>query len=135
MATCYRHPNRETNVSCSNCGRSICPDCMTPTPVGMRCPECSSQRTPVRTMAQVRSGGDPVVTYGLIALNVIVFIAEFASGSGAVSRGGGKIIADGALYGPAIANQHEYYRLITSGFLHAGLIHILFNMYFLYVLG
>ncbi len=45
--TCYRHPNRETGVSCSNCGRPICPDCMTPTPVGMRCPECASQRTQV----------------------------------------------------------------------------------------
>ena len=41
MATCYRHPNRETGVSCSNCGNPICPDCMTPTPVGMRCPDCS----------------------------------------------------------------------------------------------
>ena len=49
MATCYRHPDRETGVSCSNCGRSICPDCMTPTPVGMRCPECSKQRTKVKT--------------------------------------------------------------------------------------
>ena len=44
MATCYRHPDRETGVSCSNCGRPICPDCMTPTPVGMRCPECSRRR-------------------------------------------------------------------------------------------
>ena len=48
MATCYRHPNRETGVSCSSCGRPICPDCMTPTPVGMRCPECAQQKTPVR---------------------------------------------------------------------------------------
>ena len=46
MAVCYRHPDRETGVSCSNCGRPICPDCMTPTPVGMRCPECARQKTP-----------------------------------------------------------------------------------------
>ena len=45
MAVCYRHPSRETGVSCSSCGRPICPDCMTPTPVGMRCPECSRERT------------------------------------------------------------------------------------------
>ena len=50
MATCYRHPNRETGVSCSNCGRPICPDCMTPTSVGMRCPECAAA-TQVRTAA------------------------------------------------------------------------------------
>ena len=48
MAVCYRHPSRETGVSCSSCGRPICPDCMTPTPVGMRCPECSRERTKVQ---------------------------------------------------------------------------------------
>ncbi len=53
MATCYRHPSRETGVSCSNCGNPICPDCMTATPVGMRCPECSKQKTKVRTAASV----------------------------------------------------------------------------------
>ena len=51
MATCYRHPNRETGVSCSNCGNPICPDCMTATPVGMRCPECAGQQTRVHTAA------------------------------------------------------------------------------------
>ena len=50
MATCYRHPNRETAVSCSNCGRPICPDCMTTSPVGMRCPECARQTTKARTV-------------------------------------------------------------------------------------
>ena len=50
MPVCYRHPTRETGVSCSNCGRPICPDCMTPTSVGMRCPECAGERTKVRRM-------------------------------------------------------------------------------------
>src|SRR2546430_17336367 len=74
MATCYRHPDRETNVSCSNCGRPICPDCMTTTPVGMRCPECSRQRTPVKTLRT--TARQPEVTLALIAINVAVFIAE-----------------------------------------------------------
>src|SRR6186997_532400 len=115
MATCYRHSSRETGVSCSSCGRPICPDCMTPTPVGMRCPECARQRTPVRNMATVRTGSEPVVTYVLIAINVIAFVAELASGSALAQRGGGSVITRGALYGPAIADGHEYYRLITSG--------------------
>jgi membrane associated rhomboid family serine protease len=107
---------------------------MTPTPVGMRCPECARERTRVRTMRNVRS--DPVVTYVLIAINVLAFIGEFASGGGGLAtRGGGTAISDGALFGPAIANQDEYYRLITSAFLHAGLIHIGFNMFLLYLLG
>lgn len=107
---------------------------MTPTPVGMRCPECASQKTHVRSMANVKRGDDPVVTYALLAINVLAFVAELASGSAVASRGGGTIISDGALNGPAIQNG-EYWRLITSGFLHAGLIHIAFNMYFLYALG
>jgi hypothetical protein len=41
QATCYRHPSRETNVSCSNCGRPICTDCMVYSPVGIKCPECA----------------------------------------------------------------------------------------------
>ena len=56
MAVCYRHPGRETNVACSNCGRPICPDCMTPTSVGMRCPECSREKT--RVVRRAYAGGD-----------------------------------------------------------------------------
>ena len=133
MATCYRHPDRETGVSCSSCGRPICPDCMTPTPVGMRCPECSRERTKVRT-AQAISGGDPTATYVLIALNVLAFVGSLAGGGAVAERGGGSVIDNGALFGPAVADG-EYWRLITSGFLHAGLIHIGFNMYLLYILG
>ena len=132
MATCYRHPGRETGVSCSSCGRPICPDCMTPTPVGMRCPECSRERTQVRTIQSVSD--DPVATYVLIAMNVLAFVGSLAGGGGVAERGGGSVIENGALFGPAIADG-EYWRLVSSGFLHAGLIHIGFNMYLLYVLG
>src|SRR5919206_138039 len=66
MEVCYRHPDRETGVACSNCGRPICPDCMTPTPVGMRCPECARQRTRVRT-ARTLTSSVPRVTGALIA--------------------------------------------------------------------
>src|ERR671932_494384 len=72
MATCYRHPSRETGVSCSSCGRPICPDCMTPTPVGMRCPECAKQRTKVHTARSMRS--DPRVTVGIIIVCVAALL-------------------------------------------------------------
>jgi membrane associated rhomboid family serine protease len=134
MATCYRHSNRETAVSCSHCGNPICPDCMTPTPVGMRCPECARQKTKVRTMQNVRTGGVEV-TRVLIGINILAFVAELTSGGTGVADVGGSVFARGALNGPAIAIGHEYYRLLTSGFLHAGFIHILFNMYLLWVLG
>ncbi len=133
MAVCYRHPSRETGVSCSSCGRPICPDCMTPTPVGMRCPECSRDRTKVKTIRTRPSA--PVVTYALIALNVAVFVAETGAGAPLGGGGGGVIFTKGYLLGPAIAGQHQYWRIATSGFLHDGLLHIAFNMLFLYIMG
>jgi membrane associated rhomboid family serine protease len=134
MAVCYRHPNRETGVSCSNCGNPICPDCMTATPVGMRCPDCSQQRTPVRTMRSMHV--DPTVTYVLIAINVLLFIGTTAGGSSfGGGSGGSRVFGDLALWGPAIDIGHDYWRLVTSGFMHSGILHILFNMYVLYWLG
>jgi membrane associated rhomboid family serine protease len=105
---------------------------MTPTPVGMRCPECSKDRTKVRT---IRTPSDePIVTYVLIAINVLAFLGSLAGGGAVATRGGGSVIDNGALFGPDVADG-EYWRLVTSGFLHAGLIHIAFNMYLLYILG
>jgi membrane associated rhomboid family serine protease len=135
--TCYRHPDRETRVSCSSCGRPICPDCMTPTPVGMRCPECASQRTRVvRNPTGTPSGlGAFPATYVLIAVNVIVFLVEIANGAGGLmSEQISQFVADFALYGPSVADG-EWYRLLTSGFLHVNLIHIGFNMLILFFLG
>ncbi len=130
MATCYRHPDRETGVSCSNCDRPICPDCMTPTSVGMRCPECASQKTKVHTIRSMQS--DPRVTYALIAANVIAFLASGQFGANAEMT---HVFRRLALDGPDIDVGHEYWRLITGGFLHAGFLHIAFNMYLLYILG
>jgi membrane associated rhomboid family serine protease len=142
MATCYRHPSRETGVSCSNCGRPICPDCMTTTTVGMRCPECAKQRTQVRRMRDMSTG--PQVTIALIAINVVVFLTE---GSHAFTISGaaetGSVVREGALLGsselPALAGQGvahgQLWRLVTGGFLHASILHIAFNMWVLYYLG
>jgi membrane associated rhomboid family serine protease len=134
MATCYRHPGRETNVSCSNCGRPICPDCMTSTPVGMRCPDCARQRTKVhRAPSGIATGAAPV-TLTLIGINVIAYLAELMGGGSSAFEGGGSVIRDFALFGPAVENG-EVYRIVTGGFLHAGLIHLGFNMFALYFLG
>jgi membrane associated rhomboid family serine protease len=130
MEVCYRHPNRETGVRCSNCERPICPDCMTSTPVGMRCPECARQsRTKVRTM---RSVEEPVLTYILIGINVAAGIGSLlGGGAGADSS---SLTDDGGVSQSLVADG-EYYRLITAGFLHAGPFHLLTNMLALWILG
>lgn len=131
--TCYRHSGRPTRVSCSSCGRPICPDCMTSSPVGMRCPECARQTTKVRRMPSGSGGAHdlPRVTTSLIVLCVAAYLAE---GSFATTGAQGALVADGALFGPAV-DAGDYYRLVTSGFLHAGFIHIGFNMLLLWLLG
>ncbi len=114
---------------------------MTTTPVGMRCPECSKDRTKVVRMRSVSTV--PRVTYALIAINVAVFLAE---GSGSLSASGsasGTLIREGALLGssplPQLAGEGvahgQWWRLISSGFLHENLLHIGFNMWVLYYLG
>jgi membrane associated rhomboid family serine protease len=115
---------------------------MTPTPVGMRCPECSRDRTKVRRMPTVPSA--PVVTQALIAINVIVFLIETAGGAPLGGGGGGSVWFHGSLFGPAITGSnpfplytgtHEYWRLLTAGFLHDGLLHIFINMISLWFVG
>jgi membrane associated rhomboid family serine protease len=136
--TCYRHPDRETAVSCSSCGRPICPDYMTPTPVGMRCPECSNQRTRVvRNPTGTPSGlGAFPATVILIAINVVVYLVEIAKGSGGLGEQSINTIYEmGGLWGPAVHVLHQWWRIITSGFVHVSVFHIGFNMLLLYFMG
>jgi membrane associated rhomboid family serine protease len=118
---------------------------MTPTSVGMRCPECARDRTKVKTAASVRTRaargtglGRYSMTEILMAICVVLFLAETATGTplfGASFPRIGTIYSHFALDGPDISGHHQYYRLLTGAFLHDGLLHILFNMWFLYVVG
>ena len=144
---CYRHPDRETGLSCSECGRPICYECMTPAPVGLRCPEHSGKPQGVRraTAAAERvatqSGTRPYpVTIILIAINVIVLLAEFAIGGSADGTGNqifykGSLFAHGYFDGSPGVADGGWWRLITSAFLHAGPIHLILNMLGLYWFG
>jgi membrane associated rhomboid family serine protease len=134
--TCYRHPDRETAVSCSSCGRPICPDCMTPTPVGMRCPECASHRTRVvRNPTGTATSAAFPATIALIAINVIVYLIEIVHGGGGTTISVQTAYDLGGLFGPAVHQEGEWWRTITSGFVHFSVLHIAFNMYLLFVLG
>lgn len=129
---CYRHPNRETYVSCSRCNRPICPDCMTPASVGMHCPECvrEARRSVRQPRRRLMAGGflarPDWLTVAIIAINVAVFLLQQVDSS---------IERRFAMFPFGIAHNHEWYRLITAAFLHANVIHILFNMYALYLVG
>jgi membrane associated rhomboid family serine protease len=155
--TCYRHPDRVTGLSCSECGRPICTECMTMAPVGLRCPEHSGKPQGVARMTRgvqraAVEGTTAKVTRALIGLNVAVYVAELAQGAGVNATQGsiyqdGVLIADGnkiagtvtppVFPGAPVAGvaHHEYWRLITAAFLHYGPIHLLMNMLALYWFG
>jgi membrane associated rhomboid family serine protease len=150
---CYRHPDRETGLSCSECGRPICYECMTPAPVGLRCPDHSGKPQGIRrvTSAAERAATGVgarrmnAVTMVLIAINVAVAVAELAING---SFAGNAIFRQGALFangcvteadcitGHFVGVSHgDWWRLVTSMFLHGSFLHIALNMYSLYFVG
>jgi membrane associated rhomboid family serine protease len=148
---CYRHPDRETGLSCSECGRAICYECMTPAPVGLRCPEHSGKPQGIRKVTKpaeravtgVGSRRVNVVTMTLIAINVAVYLAELAAG-GSVNGTGSWIYEHGALFASGVFSfgqapmgvaHGEWWRLLTAAFLHYGPFHLAINMYSLFYAG
>ena len=74
----------------------------------------------------------PYATYALIAINVIVFILMYILGNG--SEDTMTLLKFGAL-NKILVLAGDYYRLVTSAFLHIGFWHLVCNMYALYILG
>jgi membrane associated rhomboid family serine protease len=144
---CYRHPDRETGVTCSECGRPICPDCMVFAPVGIRCPDHAGRAEGgPRVARQVRRSGlagtSLLVTKALIAANVLIYFINLAQGA-SLTENSGELFFDWALIGQAQTfsgeligvGEGEWWRLITSAFLHGSIIHLGFNMLLLYWIG
>jgi len=146
--TCYRHPGRETWVSCVRCGRHACPDCLRQAAVGQQCVECVRGTGPgaqggtrgrlPRTVFGGRPSAAATVTWTLMALNVVLYLVQLAHPALAPDWWmiGFAQYPDGVMHGVAAG---EWYRLITSAFLPGagtlGLLDIAFNMWALYIVG
>ncbi len=145
VPTCYRHPGRETHVSCVRCGRHACPDCLRSAAVGQQCVECIRQANRDTRRPTGIFGGQvsnrPVVTYTLITLNVLCYVVELAYPK-AIDYG--EMVGlgrDPVLHAYVGVALGDWYRLLSSAFLHEppddgiGLLHIVFNMWALWVVG
>jgi len=134
MPVCYRHPDRPTYLSCSECGRPICPDCSHDAPVGQKCPECVGAAGKQRVVHARSITGRPSfqtspVVFSLIAINVAIFVLGLTSRTVEID-----LLNNFSAWTPAI-EAGEWWRGLTAAFLHGGMMHILFNMYFLYIFG
>lgn len=155
-SVCYRHANRLAGVRCQRCDRLICADCQVIAPVGFHCPVCvqaaraamasrtipmQSARPRRRVRPQVLAGpahSRPAVLTGTLAVsNLVLFVVSAATERSVWSRIGGlgQIMENGALWGPAIDLGGEWWRMLTSGFLHANILHVGFNVLLLWMLG
>ena len=131
---CYRHPTKASGVQCQRCDRFICSQCMHQASVGVHCPECTSQnKQKVYTRTNL-PGTRGLVTQAIIGINVAVFLLQFVLFDATITDDGRTAFELG-IYGPNIGQANEWWRIITSGFGHFGIMHLGMNMYSLYILG
>ncbi|MEV1061648.1 rhomboid family intramembrane serine protease [Streptomyces sp. NPDC050263] len=148
LPVCYRHPDRETGIRCTRCERPICPECMVSASVGFQCPNCvrdgsGTGHAPGASQPRTLAGGtiaaDPLlVTKILLGINVAMFVLQQALGDSftdrldLIGRAFMPALGYGELQGVA---EGQWYRLLTSMFLHGSVIHILSNMLSLWWIG
>ncbi|MDO9484821.1 MAG: rhomboid family intramembrane serine protease [Actinomycetota bacterium] len=127
---CYRHPDRVTYIRCGHCDQPICTECMIPAPVGFQCPSCVANAEQVHVVTALGAPviSKPYLTYGLIGINVAVFLLQ-------LSIGVDESAANWGMWPIGIAANGDYWSLASSAFLHGSILHIAFNMYVLFVMG
>lgn len=135
---CVRHPDRPTALRCTRCERPACPECLREASVGYHCVDCVREaqhtiRRPV-TVAGAQLGTRPIVVPALIALNVLIYLFTAVQAGSVVNNETSALFGEWALWPPAVAGG-QWWRLITSGFLHYGPLHLAFNMVALWVIG
>lgn len=139
---CVRHPERSTGLACTRCGRPFCPSCLRPAAVGQHCVECVTAGQKDVRVARTIAGAPvqsqqakPYVTYSLIGLNLAVFLITVVQSRTIMDNHvGSGLFQAWALYPPLVA-AGEWVRLVGSGFLHFGVLHIAVNMFALYIFG
>jgi|SRR5690625_834608 len=126
---CPRHPDHVSYVRCQRCERPMCPQCQRSAAVGIQCVDCvdqsrKEQRQPRTVFGGRIVSGSPYATWVLIGTNIAIYLLGLIT----------PIFYEAFIFWPAVGGMQPY-RAITSGFLHGGIMHLLFNMYALWLIG
>lgn len=139
LPACYRHPAVLTGRACTRCGKPACSNCLVQATVGSHCLDCvkASKPAPSVRAKDWSAGQHNLVTRILVAINVAVFVWVLIGNAGAAGFGGdlSQREIDLGLNKALLQFTHEWYRLVTAGFLHFGILHIAMNMILLVQLG
>ncbi|GAB3457723.1 rhomboid family intramembrane serine protease [Kineococcus endophyticus] len=135
VPVCPRHPDRESWVRCQRCGRPVCPQCQRPAAVGVQCVDCVAEgnkgvRQARTTFGGVLSNRDTLVTKVLIGACLLMYLGQ-------------QVMPTNVFYQVALVNgpfpgsfgQGSWWQPVTSAFMHGGVLHLLFNMYALWITG
>ena len=135
VPVCPRHPDRESWVRCQRCERPVCPQCQRPAAVGVQCVDCVAEaartvRAPRTTFGGALRSRDTAVTKVLIAVCLVMFGARYVLPEQVYFQ---LALVNGLFYG-AFGPQ-TWWQPLTSAFLHGSLLHLLFNVYALWIAG
>ena len=138
VPVCPRHPDRPSYVRCQRCGRPACPDCQRAAAVGFQCVDCVNEAARSTPSAKTVYGGavatgKPLVTFGIVALCVVVFALQLLVPNDEVFRR----LAYANVFAEPRWGEFEPWRMLTAAFLHSqgSFLHILLNMYTLWIFG
>lgn len=137
---CPRHPDRRTGLRCARCDRPACPECLREAPVGYHCVDCLKRSggragtpEPV-TVAGARLRRSPLVVPAIVLANVVVYVLTAVQAGSAARNYASPLFTEFAML-PLPVAEGQWWRLVATGFLHLGMIHLALNMVALWVIG